>query len=164
MHAPLPSVARLALHADGTVEGYASLFGEVDQARDMMMPGAFTQTLKQRGLRKIPMLFQHDPAEPVGVWLDLSEDFHGLKARGRLIPDVARGRELLALLRAGAIDGLSIGYRTVRGVIDPGTRVRKLYQVDLWEISIVTFPLLHGARVRAVKRVRQNSDARHRSY
>lgn len=152
MHAPLPTASRLALHPDGTLEGYASLFGEIDQARDMMMPGAFTQTLKQRGLRKIPMLFQHDPAEPVGVWLDLSEDFHGLKARGRLIHDVARGRELLALLRAGAIDGLSIGYRTVRGQIDPRTRVRKLYQVDLWEISIVTFPLLHGARVRAVKR------------
>jgi HK97 family phage prohead protease len=143
--------ARLMLAADGSIEGYASLFGEMDQARDMVMPGAFTQTLKQRGLRKIPMLFQHDPSEPVGVWLDLAEDFRGLRARGRLIPDVARGRELLALLREGAIDGLSIGYRTVRGQIDPKTRVRRLYQVDLWEISIVTFPLLQGARVGAVK-------------
>jgi HK97 family phage prohead protease len=151
MHAPLTPPSRLELHADGTIEGYASLFGAVDQARDMVMPGAFTQTLKQRGLRKIPMLFQHDPAEPVGVWLDLAEDFRGLRARGKLIPDVARGRELLALLKAGAIDGLSIGYRTVRGSIDPKTRVRKLYQVDLWEISIVTFPLLAGARVNAVK-------------
>ena len=150
MHAPL-SPSRLELHSDGTIEGYASLFGAVDQARDMVMPGAFTQTLKERGLRKIPMLFQHDPAEPVGVWLELAEDFRGLRARGRLIPDVTRARELLALLRSGAIDGLSIGYRTVRGVIDPRTRVRKLYQVDLWEISIVTFPLLDGARVAAVK-------------
>ncbi|MFX8573825.1 HK97 family phage prohead protease, partial [Acinetobacter baumannii] len=88
--------------------------GEVDQARDMVMPGAFTKTLAQRGLRKIPMLFQHDPAEPVGIWLDLHEDFRGLWARGRLIPDVARGRELFALVEQGAIDGLSIGYRTVR--------------------------------------------------
>ncbi len=151
MHAPIPSTSRIALASDGTVEGYASLFGEVDQARDMVMPGAFTQTLKLRGLRKIPMLFQHDPAEPVGIWLDLHEDFRGLRARGRLIPDVARGRELLALVQQGAIDGLSIGYRTVRGQIDPKTRIRKLYQVDLWEISIVTFPLLAGARVRAVK-------------
>ena len=164
MHAPISPATRLALGTDGSIEGYASLFGEIDQARDMVMPGAFAQTLQSRGLRRIPMLFQHDPAEPVGVWLELAEDIRGLKARGRLIPDVARGRELLALLRAGAIDGLSIGYRTVRGVIDPGTRVRKLYQVDLWEISIVTFPLLAGARVRAVKRARQNSDARHRSY
>lgn len=151
MHAPTSSTSRVSLASDGTVEGYASLFGEVDQARDMVMPGAFTQTLKLRGLRKIPMLFQHDPAEPVGIWLDLHEDFRGLWARGRLIPDVARGRELLALVQEGAIDGLSIGYRTVRGQIDPKTRIRKLYQVDLWEISIVTFPLLAGARVRAVK-------------
>jgi len=151
MHAPLPPASRLVLSLDGTIEGYASLFGEIDQARDMMMPGAFAQTLRQRGLRKIPMLFQHDPSEPVGIWLELREDFRGLWARGKLIPDVARARELLALLRANAIDGLSIGYRTVRGRIDPRTRIRKLYQVDLWEISIVTFPLLAGARIDAVK-------------
>jgi HK97 family phage prohead protease len=151
MHAPLPPMSRVALSPDGAIEGYASLFGEVDQASDMAMPGAFTQTLKQRGLRKIPMLFQHDPSEPVGVWLELKEDFRGLKARGRLIPDVSRAKELLALLKAGAVDGLSIGYRTVRGQIDPKTRVRRLYQVDLWEISIVTFPLLNGARVSTVK-------------
>ena len=151
MLAPTLPPSRLALHSDGTIEGYASLFGEIDQARDMVMPGAFTQTLKTRGLRKIPMLFQHDPAEPIGVWLELIEDFRGLRARGKLIPDVRRARELLALLRSGAIDGLSIGYRTQRGMIDPRTRVRKLYQVDLWEISIVTFPLLNGARVSAVK-------------
>jgi HK97 family phage prohead protease len=153
MHAPISSPSRISLTRDGNVEGYASLFGEIDQARDMVMPGAFTKTLAQRGLRKIPMLFQHDPAEPVGIWLDLHEDFRGLWARGRLIPDVARGRELLALVSEGAIDGLSIGYRTVRGQIDPRTRVRKLYQVDLWEVSIVTFPLLAGARVRAVKQL-----------
>lgn len=151
MHVPISPPSRLSFGADGSIEGYASLFGEIDQARDMVMPGAFAQTLRQRGLRKIPMLFQHDPGEPVGVWLELAEDFRGLRARGRLIPEVMRGRELLALLRAGAVDGLSIGYRTVRGQIDPRTRVRKLYQVDLWEISIVTFPLLAGARVSAVK-------------
>jgi len=142
------------IEPDGTVEGYASLFGEADQARDMVMPGAFTQTLKARGIRRIPMLFQHDPAEPVGVWLELREDFRGLYARGRLIPDVMRARELLSLVRHGAIDGLSIGFRTVQGRVDPRTRVRRLYQVDLWEISIVTFPLLAGARVRAVKDTR----------
>jgi hypothetical protein len=134
---------------DGTVEGYASLFGEIDAARDMVMPGAFSRTLKSRGIRRVPMLFQHDPAEPVGVWLDLIEDFRGLRARGKLIPDVARARELAALIRAGAVDGLSIGFRTVKGRVDPATRVRKLIDVDLWEISIVTFPLLSGARVRA---------------
>ena len=153
MHAPLLPRQRMSLSEDGFVEGYASLFGEIDQSRDMVMAGAFAQSLRLRGLRRIPMLFQHDPSEPVGIWLDLHEDFRGLWARGRLIPEVARGRELFALVEQGAIDGLSIGYRTVRGRIDPKTRVRRLYQVDLWEVSIVTFPLLAGARVRAVKGV-----------
>jgi uncharacterized protein len=83
---------RTTIDACGTVEGYASLFGEIDHARDMVMRGAFAETLATRGIRRIPMLFQHDPSEPVG----------------NLIPEVARGRELLSLLRAGAIDGLSI--------------------------------------------------------
>jgi HK97 family phage prohead protease len=100
------------------------------------------------------MLFQHDPAEPVGIWLELREDQHGLFARGRLIPEVARGRELFALVKAGAIDGLSIGFRTVKGRVDPRSRIRKIDQIDLWEISIVTFPLLNGARVHAVKDAR----------
>jgi uncharacterized protein len=143
---------RTSIDADGTVEGYASLFGEIDQARDMVVRGAFAATLAARGVQRIPMLFQHDPAEPIGVWLELREDQRGLYARGRLIPEVARARELLSLLRAGAIDGLSIGFRTVKGSIEPRSRVRRLLAVDLWEISIVTFPLLAGARVRAVKR------------
>ncbi len=145
---------RAAIDADGVVEGYASLFGAIDQANDMVMPGAFAESLRQRDIRRIPMLFQHDPAEPIGIWLELKEDWLGLRARGRLIPEVVRARELLALLRAGTADGLSIGFRTVRGRIDPKTRIRRLHQVDLWEISLVTFPLLAGARVRAVKEAR----------
>jgi HK97 family phage prohead protease len=116
------------------------------------MRGAFADTLAARGLRRIPMLFQHDPSEPVGIWLELREDHRGLFARGRLIPDVMRGRELLSLLRAGAIDGLSIGFRTAKARIDPRTQIRRIYAVDLWEISIVTFPMLTRARVRSVKR------------
>ena len=143
---------RTRIEADGTVEGYASLFGEIDQARDMVVRGAFRASLAVRGPRRVPMLFQHDPSEPVGIWIDLHEDATGLYVRGRLIPEVARARELLSLLRAGAIDGLSIGFRAAKARIDPRTRVRSLLAVDLWEISIVTFPLLAGARVRAVKR------------
>jgi HK97 family phage prohead protease len=142
---------RTTIAPDGSIAGYASLFGEVDAARDMVMPGAFAQTLRLRGVRRIPMLFQHDPAEPVGIWLELREDQRGLFARGRLIPEVMRARELMALLRAGASDGLSIGFKTVKARVDPKTRVRKLYDIDLWEISLVTFPLLNGARVHAVK-------------
>ena len=143
---------RTSVEPDGTVEGYASLFGEIDQARDMMMRGAFAATLSRRGIHRVPMLFQHDPSEPIGVWLELREDHRGLYARGRLIPEVARARELTSLIKAGAVDGLSIGFRTVKGNIDPKTRIRRLIAVDLWEISIVTFPLLAGARVHAVKR------------
>jgi HK97 family phage prohead protease len=97
------------------------------------------------------MLFQHDPNQPIGVWLDVREDAHGLYVKGRLTLDVARAREVLALMRAGALDGLSIGYRTVRGRTDAGTGVRRLMEVDLWEISVVTFPMLPDARVSAVK-------------
>jgi len=151
---------RAAFGPDGTVEGYASLFGEIDQARDKVMPGAFAGTLARRGVRRVPMLFQHDPSEPVGIWLELREDDRGLYARGRLIPDVARARELLALIREGGIDGLSIGFRTVKGRIDPRTRIRSLLAVDLWEISIVTFPLLAGARVHAVKQAASFAEVR----
>jgi len=152
---------RTTIDADGTVEGYASLFGEIDHARDMVMRGAFADTLSTRGIRRIPMLFQHDPSEPVGVWLELREDHQGLFARGRLIPEVTRGRELLSLLRAGAIDGLSIGFRTSKARVDPKTRIRRLLAVDLWEISIVTFPLLAGARVRAVKQATSKAKLSH---
>lgn len=82
---------RTTIDPDGT-EGYASLFGEIDQARDMVMRGAFADTLASRGIRRIPMLFQHDSSEPVGIWLEPREDFRGL---------FARGRELISLLRAG---------------------------------------------------------------
>ena len=94
---PEPTVAsvfapKTRFARDGTVEGYASLFGEIDQARDMVLRGAFADTLHARGVRRIPMLFQHDPAEPIGIWLELREDHRGLYARGRLIPEVARAR------------------------------------------------------------------------
>jgi HK97 family phage prohead protease len=158
MLAPNEFTRSAAIDADGAVEGYASLFGEVDQARDMVMPGAFTDSLRRRDIRRVPMLFQHDPAEPIGVWLELREDSRGLYARGRLIPEVMRARELMALLKAGAADGLSIGFRTVRGRFEPTTRIRKLERIDLWEISIVTFPLLSAARVRAVKQASPHAE------
>jgi HK97 family phage prohead protease len=97
------------------------------------------------------------------VWLELCEDSRGLFARGRLMPEVTRAREVLSLMRAGALDGLSIGFRTVKGRTDPATGVRRLHAIDLWEISVVTFPMLPEARVSAVKRrhsVQGNGNAR----
>ncbi|WP_170937350.1 MULTISPECIES: HK97 family phage prohead protease [Rhodomicrobium] len=146
------SLARPRLAAHGAFEGYASLFGAEDQSRDLVMPGAFRASLARRGAQNIRMLFQHDPAEPIGAWDEIREDARGLYVRGRLIEGVARAREILALLREGAIDGLSIGFRAQKALRDARTGQRRLVEIDLWEVSIVTFPMLPGARVSAVKR------------
>ncbi|WP_425352998.1 HK97 family phage prohead protease [Alsobacter soli] len=147
--------ARLALAAPpgplGVFEGYASLFGVVDLGRDMILPGAFADSLARRGAGGVRLLWQHDPAEPVGAWTVLREDGRGLFARGRLNLGVARARELLALMRQGAVDGLSIGFKAGGARTDPRSGVRRIAKVDLWEISLVTFPLLPQARVTAVK-------------
>ncbi len=135
---------------DGVFEGYASLFNAEDLSRDVILPGAFRDTLRERGAGGVRLLFQHNPAEPIGVWDSLVEDHKGLRARGRLMTTVARAREVLALMRAGAIDGLSIGFKAVKSRRDAATRVRIIEKVDLWEISIVTFPMLPEARVFTV--------------
>jgi len=140
------------VEADGTFSGYASVFGQVDLGQDLVMPGAFQESVATRGARGVKLLFQHDPNEPIGVWLELAEDARGLFAKGRLMPEVTRAREVLSLMRAGALDGLSIGFRTVQGRTDPASGVRRLDKIDLWEISVVTFPMLPDARVSAVKR------------
>ncbi|MDR6952717.1 HK97 family phage prohead protease [Ancylobacter sp. 3268] len=145
-----PALAEI--EADGRFEGYAALFGRVDLGRDLIVRGAFARSLAERGAGGVRMLFQHDPAEPIGVWTELREDATGLFVRGRLMPDVARAREVLALMRAGAIDGLSIGFRAVEGRTDPRSRVRRLTRIDLWEVSVVTFPMQPDARIDAVKR------------
>lgn len=136
------------LHASGyAVEGYACLFGVVDLGRDMVLPGAFAQSLKRRGASGVRLLYQHDPAEPLGVWTEIAEDARGLLVRGRLSPHVARARECAALIAEGALDGLSIGFKAVEAHTDPRTRVRRISRIDLWEVSIVTFPMQPGARV-----------------
>lgn len=135
----------------GVFEGYASLFGKRDQQGDVVMAGAFTQSLRAKGAENIRMLFQHNPAEPVGSWVDIVERPRGLWVRGRLNLKVQRGRELLALLESGGLDGLSIGFKTVRARNDRASGTRQLLAIDLWEISLVTFPMLDGARVSTVK-------------
>ncbi len=140
---------------DGVFEGYASLFNREDLSRDVVLPGAFRETLAGRRLQAIKMLFQHDAHQPIGVWLKLHEDAKGLYVRGKLMREVAKAREVLALMRAGAIDGLSIGFRTVKGARDR-YGVRRLEKIDLWEISIVTFPMQPQARVSAVNAASNN--------
>lgn len=135
----------------GVFEGYASVFGVVDQGMDSVQPGAFSKTI---GRRKVKMLWQHDTAQPIGVWEEIREDEHGLFVKGRVLKDVAKGAEALALMKAGALDSMSIGYRTVEAVPDDKDRhVRKLTELDLFEISLVTFPMLPDAKITAVKSI-----------
>jgi uncharacterized protein len=132
------------------IEGYASVFGLRDKGGDMVVPGAYAASLKglQRRGEKVRMLWQHDPAQPIGVWDEVFEDMRGLFVRGRLLEDVARAREARALLEAGAVDGLSIGYRTVRAEAVAGGG-RRLLELELWEVSLVTFPMQAEARLSA---------------
>ena len=141
----------LAVSEAGVFEGYASLFGIADLGRDVVLPGAFAASLAQRGAAGVRMLWQHDPAEPVGRWLSLREDARGLQVRGRLNLGVARAREIAALMREGGIDGLSIGFRAIEARRDRTSGLRRLARIDLWEISIVTFPMQPDARIGAVK-------------
>jgi uncharacterized protein len=136
---------------DGTlVSGYASLFGKRDQGGDIVQKGAYGASLKAlaAGGRAVKMLWQHDPTQPIGVWDEVREDANGLWVKGRILTEVEKGREAAALLTAGAIDGLSIGYRTVKAERD-GKGQRLLQELELWEVSLVTFPMLPEARVSA---------------
>ena len=138
-----------ALVADGTqLEGYASLFGLTDQGGDIVRRGAYAASLKRLAARgdKVRMLWQHDPAKPIGVWDEIREDEKGLWVKGRLLPEIGQAREAAALIAAGAIDGLSIGYRTISDERDAKGR-RLLSEVELWEVSLVTFPMLAEAKV-----------------
>ncbi len=139
------------LAADGTFSGHAALFGIEDLARDVIEPGAFAASLAARGADGVKMLWHHDPAEPIGRWLEIREDGRGLFVRGRLLMGVSRAREAATLMKAGVLDGLSIGFRTVSGRRDQKSGVRRLKAIDLWEISIVTFPMQPDARVARIE-------------
>ena len=147
LEAKLLAEPALVVSEAGEFEGYASLFEAPDLGRDVVAPGAFADSLARRGPAGVRMLWQHDPATPIGRWLDLAEDARGLRVRGRLSLAVSKAREVGALMREGAIDGLSIGFRVVDAVRDRRSGLRRLVRVDLWEISVVTFPMLPGARI-----------------
>lgn len=135
----------------GVIEGYASVFNNVDEGGDKIAPGAFMETIaaaNQEG-RKVKMLWQHNPDWPVGVWDVLEEDGNGLRVKGPLVLDVERAREAHALTKVGAIGGLSIGYRTVESRKEGNIRI--LEKLDLYEVSLVTFPMNRAAKITAVK-------------
>jgi uncharacterized protein len=136
---------------DGVFSGYASVFDVADLAQDSVSKGAFAKSLNERGVANIRMLFQHDPNQPIGQWLDMREDARGLWVKGKLALGVGQARDVLALMRSKALDGLSIGFKTIRSRKDIATGVRRILEADLWEVSVVTFPMLPSARIADVK-------------
>ncbi|WP_209425720.1 HK97 family phage prohead protease [Pararhodobacter sp. SW119] len=140
----------LRIHDGSKVAGYASIFGARDQGGDTVVPGAYAASLARLAAAggRVRMLWQHDASQPIGVWDTVREDERGLWVEGRLLTEVTRAREAAALMEAGAVDGLSIGYRTVRSEKSPGGG-RRLLELELWEVSLVTFPMLSVARVAA---------------
>ena len=138
---------------DGTIEGYGSVFGVKDSYDDVIAAGAFAASLKaHKAAGTLPaMLWQHRGDEPIGVWTEIVEDEKGLRVKGKLALDTVRGKEAHALLKLGALNGLSIGFVSKQWAYDRDTEVRTLTEIDLWEISLVTFPANGKARVTGVK-------------
>ncbi len=141
------------LDDEGVFAGYASVFNLVDSQQDIILPGAFKATLAGR-TPDIKLLWQHDMREPIGVVEELREDVNGLYVKGRLLLEIARAREAYALLKQGVVSGLSIGYTPTLWRLD-AKGVRVLQALDLWEISLVTFPANAAARVTVVKHAKE---------
>lgn len=143
-----------SIDEDGYFEGYAAVFGNVDAWNDIILAGAFKTSLREhKGKKTMPaLLWQHDYKQPIGVWVSMEEDAHGLFVKGQLLKDdVQKAREAFALLKAKAISGMSIGYIARDYSIDEKTWVRTLKKVDLVEASLVTFPANDQAQVTTVK-------------
>jgi HK97 family phage prohead protease len=136
-----------SIGSDGTFTGLASTYGNVDLGGDMVMPGAFTKTLSdKRG--QLPLLMGHNPSAPIGL-ATLTDSPQGLQVRGELVLEADGAKSAYALLRKGVIRGLSIGYDTIKSVMDGG--VRKLTELKLFEISLTPFPMNESAVITSVK-------------
>lgn len=137
----------------GLISGYASVFGVLDEQGDRVIHGAFKNSLSQlKEKNRWPkMLWQHNPQEPIGQWTKIIEDEKGLYVEGSLLLDIQRGREAYALLKENVIDGLSIGYRVLEAHKSEVSNERLLTQVDLLEVSLVTFAANEKAIITNVK-------------
>lgn len=135
----------------GEFEGYASTFNNIDGGHDMMIEGAFSESLKTTPAGQVKMLWQHQTDHIIGKYLEIREDSKGLFVHGKLNLKIAKAAEAYELMRDELIDGLSIGYRTVKDEIDRANGVRKLLKVDLREISVVTFPMDRNSTIGYVK-------------
>jgi HK97 family phage prohead protease len=143
-----------AIEDTGEFSGYLSVFGNVDSWRDIVMPGAFAETLAEWNAkgRLPPVLWQHRSGEPIGPFTKMHEDTKGLYVEGRLLVDeLQRAKEAHALVKHKVVSGMSIGFETIGEEWDKENRLRKLTKVKLWEGSIVTFPANEQAQIEAVK-------------
>ncbi len=141
----------------GTFEGYGSVFNLKDHGNDIIVPGAFADSIEsQKKAGRLPaMLWQHRQQEPIGVYTSMEEDSVGLKVKGQLALKTARGAEAYELMKMGAISGMSIGYRPREADNDKMTGIRSLKKVDLVELSLVTFPMNDASRISAVKTIEE---------
>jgi len=138
---------------DGAIEGYGSVFGVRDNYDDVIAKGAFSASLAEHKANgTMPaMLWQHSSDHPIGIWTEMVEDAKGLRIKGQLALETVKGKEAHALLKLGALNGLSIGFMSKQWAYDRDTEVRTLTEIDLWEVSLVTFPANEKARVTNVK-------------
>ena len=141
-----------SLSSRGEFKGYASSYN-TDRERDQIMPGAFEGTLKMWRQRKKlpPLLWHHDTQKPIGFWRVMHEDTKGLWVEGTLILSLQQGNEVYQMMKAGILDGLSVGFQTVVSKCDPKAQVRKIFQLNLFEISVVTTPANPDAQITNVK-------------
>lgn len=142
------SLAMKSINSNGFFEGYASIFNVVDNMEDVILPGAFSKNLE---LDKIKLLWQHNAKLPIGKITHLTEDSNGLYVKAQLILAIQQAQEAYSLLKEGVINGLSIGYIPLSYSTDPHTGIRTIAEVDLWEISLVTFPANKFATITSYK-------------
>ena len=138
----------------GEFSGYLSVFGNIDSYREVVMPGAFMESLGEwAGKQKLPpILWQHNSREPIGPYTLMKEDDKGLYVEGRLlVNEVQRAKEAYALMKNNVVTGMSIGFETIGEEWDKENRLRKLTKIKLWEGSIVTFPANEAAQIDSVK-------------
>lgn len=142
---------------DGVFSGYGSVFGNADSYNDIVVKGAFADSLANHAKSgSLPaLLWQHDSDKPVGKWLEMREDDHGLFVKGQLAVKTSLGHDAYELLKMRAISGMSIGYVTREEKFDKATGINTLSKLDLWETSLVTFPANSSARVSAVKSIEE---------
>ncbi len=143
------------VNANGTFAGYGSVYGNIDQGDDIVAPGAFAESLKSHAAKgRMPaLLWQHKQSEPIGTFTAMREDEHGLYVEGKLALKTQRGAEAYELMQMKALSGMSIGFQSQEDNFDRKSGIRTITKGELWEVSLVTFPMNDAARVMHIKSI-----------